>query len=47
MKKIIEKLIKAHTRDYWRTDHETIDRLRGVVNEIYKHIEDTITTLTK
>ncbi len=47
MKKMIEKLIEAHTRGYWKTDRKTIDRLRRILDETNRHIEDTITTLMK
>jgi cobaltochelatase CobN len=47
MRKVIEKLLEANRRGYWRTSNEVLNKLREKLDETNKYIEDLETTLTK
>jgi cobaltochelatase CobN len=47
MRKIIEKLLEANRRGYWRTSSEILDKLKEKLDETNKYIEDLEATINK
>jgi len=45
MSKIIDKLLEASRRGYWKADAETIRELENIKRSVKKHIEDLRETM--
>ncbi len=47
MSKIIDKLVEAYERGYWKTDEEKISKLKEIKKETMKYIDDLRKTIVK